>query len=214
MDVTATLLWATLDEPWQQAFRQAWEAFRTGNIPVGACVSTSDGVIIHAARNRVRDREGPPGEAFGSALAHAEINVLAPLPYKRYSDLVLTTTLEPCLQCSGAIRLGPIGTVRFAGADAYWAGCHEFGRLSPREAQRVQPVRIGPRRDELGTFGTLIARFGYFTSRFEDTLRTLGEGPLVDLVHALNASGEIKDLADMEVDEAFAYLWPRLTSAS
>lgn len=146
----AARTWRDLDEPWLEAFRQAWEAFRTGNVPVGAVVSTPDGEIVYAARNRLTDSDGPPGEIFGSSLAHAEINVLARLPFRRYRDLVLTTTLEPCLQCAGAIRLGPVSAVRFAGRDRYRDGCHDFARLSPREARRTQPDRIGPRRDELG----------------------------------------------------------------
>jgi tRNA(adenine34) deaminase len=125
---------------------------------VGACASTPGGEIIYSARNRVNYGEGPPGEIFGSALAHAETNVLARLPFRSRRDLILTTTLQPCLQCAGAIRLGPIATVRFAGPDRYWDGCHDFGRLSAREARRTQPARIGPRRDELGKF------FGVFMS--------------------------------------------------
>ena len=100
---------------------------------MGACASTADGEIIHSARNRVNDDQGPPGEIFGSALAHAETNVLARLPFHSHRDLVLTTTLEPCLQCAAAIRLGPIATVRFAGPDRYWDGCHDFGKLLARE---------------------------------------------------------------------------------
>lgn len=46
---------------------------------MGACASTSDGEIVRSARNRVNDSEGPPGEIFGSALAHAETNVLQEL---------------------------------------------------------------------------------------------------------------------------------------
>jgi tRNA(Arg) A34 adenosine deaminase TadA len=207
----AVRLWAGLDEPWREAFRQAWEALRSGNIAVGACASTPDGEIVYSARNRVNDGEGPPGEIFGSALAHAETNVLARLPFRRHRDLVLTTTLQPCLQCAGAIRLGPIGTVRFAGPDRYWDGCHDFGKLSAREAQKSQPARIGPRRDELGTFATLISRFGpTLTPGFEDALRTLGEEPMTDLVHELDDCGDVGRLAAMEVDEALGYLWPRL----
>jgi tRNA(Arg) A34 adenosine deaminase TadA len=207
----AARLWAGLDKPWQEAFRQAWEALRSGNIPVGACASTPDGEIVHSARNRVNDAEGPPGEIFGSALAHAETNVLARLPFRRHQDLVLTTTLQPCLQCAGAIRLGPIRSVRFAGPDRYWDGCHDFGKLSAREAQRTQPTRTGPRRDELGTFATLISRFGpALTHGFEKALRTLGEGPMVDLAHELEDGGEGERLAAMEVNEALGYLWPRL----
>jgi len=209
----AARLWASLDDPWQEAFRQAWEALRTGNIAVGACASTPDGEIVYSARNRVIDCEGPPGEIFGSALAHAETNVLARLPFRRHEDLVLTTTLEPCLQCAAAIRLGPIATVRFAGPDRYWDGCHEFGKLSAREARRTQPTRLGPCRDELGTFATLTSRIGpALTPGYEKALRAQGEGPMVDLVHELENSGEAERLPAMKVDEALAYLWPRLIS--
>ena len=76
------------------------------------------------------------------------------------NDLVLTTTLEPCLQCAAAIRLAGIKTVRFAGADRIWEGCHDFARLSAREASRRQPERDGPRDDEIGLFATLISRIG------------------------------------------------------
>jgi tRNA(adenine34) deaminase len=206
----AARIWAGLDKPWQEAFRQAWEALRTGNIAVGACASAPGGEIICSARNRVKDRDGPPGEIFGSMLAHAETNVLARLPFGRREDLVLTTTLQPCLQCAAAIRLGPVATVRFAGADRYWDGCHDFGRLSAREARRAQPARIGPRRDELGTFATVISRFAHLPPSYEEALRTLGEGPAVDLVHELTGRGEVERLAAMDVAEGLGYLWPRL----
>ena len=105
MDCGAAQLWAALDEPWREAFRQAWAALRSGNFPVGACASTPDGAIVHAARNRVNDADGPRGEIFGSSLAHAEMNVLARLPFRQRRDLVLTTTLQPCLQGSLLGRL-------------------------------------------------------------------------------------------------------------
>ncbi len=149
----------------------------------------------------------------GSSLAHAELNVLARLPFPHRRDLVLTTTLEPCLQCAGAIRLGPIETVRFAGADRYWDGCHDFGKLSPREAQRTQPTRIGPRRDELGVFATVISRIGPARQQgSEEALRALGEGAMVDLARELERGGEVPLLTAMEVDAALGHLWPRLTS--
>jgi tRNA(Arg) A34 adenosine deaminase TadA len=206
----AARTWAGLDEPWQEAFRQAWEALRTGNIAVGACASTPGGEIVHSARNRVNDSDGPSGEIFGSALAHAETNVLARLPFRGRQDLILTTTLQPCLQCAGAIRLGPVATVRFAGPDRYWDGCHDFGKLSAREAHRPQPARIGPRHDELGTFATLISRFGHLPPGYQNGLRALGEGPMVDLVHELEDAGEVERLAAMDVIEGLGYLWPRL----
>ena len=206
----ALRIWTGLDKAWQEAFRQAWEALRTGNIAVGACASTADGEIVCSARNRVNDCEGPPGEVFGSALAHAETNVLARLPFRSRRDLVLTTTLQPCLQCAGAIRLGPVATVRFAGPDRYWDGCHDFGKLSAREAHRTQPTRTGPRHDELGTFATLISRFAHLPPAYEQALRALGEGQMIDLVHELEDRCEVERLASMDVAEGLGYLWPRL----
>ena len=208
-------LWSELDDPWLEAFRQGWDAFRTGNIPVGACASTPDGVIVHAARNRVADSDGPPGEVFGSALAHAEANVLARLPYRQTGRLVLTTTLEPCLQCSGAIRLGPVATVRYAGADPLWEGCHDFSPLSPREAARPAKVTMtGPRGDDIGAFATLMSRLGPGLGRgaAAEWLRASGQGVFLDLALQLQEDGEARRLAALEVDEAFGYLWPRLRS--
>jgi tRNA(Arg) A34 adenosine deaminase TadA len=208
-------LWSELDDPWREAFRQAWEAFRTGNIPVGACASTRAGVIVHAARNRVTDGNGPPGEVFGSTLAHAEANVVARLPYGQSDRLVLSTTLEPCLQCSAAIRLGPVAAVRYAGADPLWNGCHDFSLLSPREAARSGKVTmVGPRPDDIGVFGTLISRLGPGLVRgaAADWLRASGQGAFLDLAQHLQESGEAQRLAALEVDEAFANLAPQLRS--
>jgi len=208
---TAEAVWATLDEAWAEAFRQAWQALRTGNVPVGACVTTRNGRILHAARNRVCDRTGPSGEVWGSQLAHAEINALARVPYRQHDDLVLTTTLEPCLQCAAAIRLARVATVRFAGGDRAWEGCHDFARLSPREASRRQPVRYGPRDDEIGMFAVLMSRIGPGVSgRFEAWLRAAGEGATIDLGRRLQADGTLERLARLEVDAAFAQLWVTL----
>jgi tRNA(Arg) A34 adenosine deaminase TadA len=206
-------LWSELDDPWQEAFRQAWAAFRTGNIPIGACASTPDGVLVHAARNRIADSDGPPGEVFGSTLAHAETNVLARLPYRQTGRLVLTTTLEPCIQCSAAIRLGPVATVRYAGADPLWDGCHDFSPLSPREAARPAKVAMaGPRDDDVGTFGTLISRLGpgLVQAAAAEWLRASGQGAILDLAIQLQEGGEARRLAALDVREAFGYLWPRL----
>lgn len=206
-------LWSGLDTAWLEAFRQGWEAFQTGNIPVGACATSPDGVIVHAARNRVADSDGPHGEVFGSALAHAEVNVLARLPRQPDGRLVLTSTLEPCIQCSAAIRLGPVAAVRYAGRDPLWEGCHDFSPLSAREAARVHQVTMaGPRSDEIGVFGRLMSRFGpgLVSGPAADWLRGAGEARLLDLARHMRESGELRRLAAMEVAEAFRFLWPQL----
>jgi tRNA(Arg) A34 adenosine deaminase TadA len=209
--VTPEGLWLSLDDSWQEAFRQAWEALRTGNIPVGACAATPDGTIVHAARNRVSDHNGPAGEVFGSSLAHAEMNVLARLGFREPRQFVLTTTLEPCIQCSAAIRLGPVAVVRFAGADPIWDGCHDFSPLSQREAARAKVTMTGPRADEVGLFGTLISRIGPgMRPSVAEYLKAAGQADSLGLAQHLEASGEVQRLAAMEVHEAFGYLWPQL----
>lgn len=217
--VSAAELWCGLDEAWRLAFRQAWEALRAGNIGVGACASTTDGEVIHASRNRVNDQDGPHGEIFGSTLAHAEMNVLARLGFRKHRNLVLTSTLQPCLQCAGAIRLARIATVRFAGHDVYWDGYHDFAKLSVREGQlrRRRPVRLGPRDDELGVFGLLVSRLGLGNPRLSDddfdaALRAMGEGPVLDLAYQVEDGGELGALMAMEVDQALGAVWPRLQS--
>jgi hypothetical protein len=46
--------------------------------------------------------------------------------------------------------------------------------LSPREAQRAQPAREGPRSDELGVFGALMSRMGVgLWPRYEEALAYL-----------------------------------------
>jgi tRNA(Arg) A34 adenosine deaminase TadA len=210
-EVAARQLWAGLDEAWRESFRQAWAALRAGSIAIGACASTPDGTIVHAARNRMAEEDGPHGEVFGSALAHAEVNVLARLPYRQPRALVLTSTLEPCLQCSAAIRLSPVARVRFAGADPLWDGCHDFSPLSVREAGRTTVPMTGPRADEVGLFGALIGKFGsHLKPRVRDDLRRAGHGPLLDLAAELTTAGEVARLAALEVDAAFAALLPRL----
>jgi hypothetical protein len=74
----------------------------------------------------------------------------------------------------------------------------------------MRPARIGPRRDELGTFATLISRFVHLPRAYEEALRALGEGPMVDLVRELEGSGEVERLAAMDVVEGLGHLWPRL----
>lgn len=90
-------MWASLDSVWHTAFAQAWEAVTTGNIGVGAVISDQTGQIVVAARNRVSESVPPIGEVAGSSVAHAEINALARVPFRSPRDLVLTTTLQPCL---------------------------------------------------------------------------------------------------------------------
>lgn len=203
--------WEQLDHAWKEAFRQAFDAFRTGNIAVGACVTDTDGNIVASSRNRTFDSQAPAGETFGSSIAHAEINALTRLPFRRPRDLVLTTTLQPCIQCSAAIHLAPIAKLRIAGPEPVWNGCHDFTSLSPWLGRRPPTPTEGPRHDEIGMFGALLARFGPgHTKPLETAPHHHGHGPVVDLAYQLEDQGDTALLATLDVTAAFAHLWPQL----
>jgi hypothetical protein len=153
----------------------------------------------------------PPGQVAGSGLAHAEINVLAQLPFRAPRVLVLTTTLQPCLQCATAIRQAPIGSVRVGGADHVWDGCYDFASLNPWLARRPPVPMSDPRRDELGVFATVISRFGPgLVPDLEEALRTSGEGPILDLVRHLESTDWCGRARQESVGWAIADLWSEL----
>ncbi len=193
----------------------AWDAVVTGNIGVGAVVTDPAGNVVAAARNRVMDRHAPPGQVAGSSLAHAEINALAGLTFRSPRELVLTTTLQPCLQCSAAIRMAPIAAVRAAGEDPLWHGSDEFGLLNSWLARRPTVPLDGPMRDAVGVFGTLLARVGRgLEPHVEDALRDRGEGAVLDLHHTLASAGAWSELREAPVADVFVELWPHLTDAA
>lgn len=208
-------MWASLDSVWQAAFAQAWEALTTGNIGVGAVISDQTGKIVVAARNRVSESAPPVGEVAGSSVAHAEINALARVPFRSPRVLELTTTLQPCLQCAAAIRMGPIGSLRIAGEDPLWRGCDDFSGLNGRLAQRGPVPADGPRRDEVGAFATLLARLGPgVIPHVEADLRHLGEGPIIDLAQRLEADGSWRRRLKGSVDELFVDVWADLVAVA
>jgi tRNA(Arg) A34 adenosine deaminase TadA len=204
--------WQSLDDAWHEAFRQAWDACRAGSIGVGAVLTDGAGRIVASSRNRVCERSGPPGEVFGSTVAHAEMNVLAQVPFRSPRRLTLTTTLQPCLQCSASIRMGPVERIRVAGADPLWDGCHDFTALSPWVATRP-PVPIdGPSAGAIGAFGTLLSRFGPgLIPAVEEALHAAGQGPLTMLAKTIESSGRLGELLEQPVESVFVDVHPDLT---
>ena len=118
-------MWETLPVPWQVCFEEAWEAYRAGSIPIGAALANPEGDIVSRGRNRMHEREAPPGQICMSRLAHAEINALLQIKTADSNvlkDLTLYTTTEPCVQCFGAIVMSGVRTVRYAASDPVAGG--------------------------------------------------------------------------------------------
>jgi tRNA(adenine34) deaminase len=152
----AASAWEALEEPWQVCLSLAWSAYGAGTIPVGAALVDAAGAIVAEGRNRVYERDAPPGQIANSLLAHAEVNALVALdPERRYEDHVLYTALEPCLLCVGASVMATVGGIRYAGADPYGGGDGGLIGVNPH-IERV-PLRLeGPRRDAFGVLASAL----------------------------------------------------------
>lgn len=86
---------------------------QTGDIPVGAIVINSDGVVIGKGFNE--------REANNDPTAHAEVvairNAATRLQKSRLDGCTLIVTLEPCAMCAGAIAQSRISKVVFGAWD-------------------------------------------------------------------------------------------------
>jgi tRNA(adenine34) deaminase len=137
----------------QYALRQAQQALKEGEFPVG-CIMVHKQQIIATGR-RIGTRLETPSE-----LEHAEIIALRRLESLGgsidRSQVTIYTTLEPCLMCFGALLIGGIGTIVFAYEDAMGGGT-SCDRSRLPELYRENGIRIISgvnRRQSLDLFKT------------------------------------------------------------
>jgi tRNA(adenine34) deaminase len=88
------------DEEWmREALSAALEAQANGEVPVGACLVSSDGVLLARSGNRTLTDCDPT--------AHAEIVALREAARRtanhRIAGAVMYATIEPCAMCAGAL---------------------------------------------------------------------------------------------------------------
>lgn len=98
------------------ALKEAEEAFRNDEVPVGAVVVKDGAVIAGAHNNSVRTGD-PSGHAEFLAMREAALKTGG-----RLSDCTLYVTLEPCAMCTGAALNFRVGKVVFGAYDEQ-AGC-------------------------------------------------------------------------------------------
>lgn len=86
-----------------EALREAWKAYSSGEVPVGA-------VLVH--EKRVIARGFNQVEVLKDATAHAEMLCLtagaSALDAWRLADTTLYCTIEPCCMCAGAVLLARV----------------------------------------------------------------------------------------------------------
>jgi tRNA(adenine34) deaminase len=96
-----------------EAIAIARKATSTGDVPVGAIIINTDGVIIGRGSNE--------REANSDPTAHAEIvairSATSRLQNSRLDGATLIVTLEPCAMCAGAIAQARISNLIFGAWD-------------------------------------------------------------------------------------------------
>ena len=96
----------------KKALQEAQEAYRQGEIPVGAVVVTG-GTIIARAHNLT--------ETLTDVTAHAEMQAITAasnyLGGKYLHDCTLYVTLEPCQMCGGALYWSQISRIVYGARD-------------------------------------------------------------------------------------------------
>jgi tRNA(adenine34) deaminase len=124
----------------QRAVELALLAEEEGNLPVGA-VMTLGGEIIAEGRSAI-------WQPKFDATRHAEMEALRAVPqghWRRSSEMVLYTTLEPCLMCFGAILLHGIGRVVFGSEDSFGGSGVTLSCLPPFFDVQFEGIQwVGP----------------------------------------------------------------------
>jgi tRNA(adenine34) deaminase len=141
--------WDSLPLPWQVCLEEAWLAYVTGCIPIGAVITALDGEIISRGRNRMSDPFVQDGFIHSTRLAHAELNALIVLPEGVYDlhTCSLYAMLEPCPLCFGALYMAGVRQLYYAARDP-WAGSANLLGVTPYLSRK--PVRAsGPSNPDL-----------------------------------------------------------------
>lgn len=121
-----------------EALDEAKKAAVLGEVPVGVVLAV-DGKIVARAYNLV--------ESSIDATAHAEMLAMHTLSRAqsnwRLSNVVLCATLEPCVMCTGAIRLARIPTVIFGAGDSRFGAMGSVYNLLQPDRTGAPPTVIG-----------------------------------------------------------------------
>ncbi len=118
----------------QSALTAAEEGMADNEVPIGAVIALGDGTVVARGWNQLNRTHNP--------IDHAEIvafNAAGGKLPQGARDLILVSTLEPCVMCTGAAMEAAIDTILFglrAPADA------GSGRVSPPRSPDIQMPRI------------------------------------------------------------------------
>jgi phosphoglycolate phosphatase-like HAD superfamily hydrolase/tRNA(Arg) A34 adenosine deaminase TadA len=123
-----------LDRLMREALAAARDGMAAGEAPIGCVVADGGGGVIASGYNEMNRTQNKTAHA--EIVAFAKAAGRAPLDAR---DLLLVSTLEPCVMCTGAAMEGAVDTIVFglrAPADS------GTGRVRPPESPESQMPRI------------------------------------------------------------------------
>ncbi|MFL5577046.1 MAG: HAD-IA family hydrolase [Gemmatimonadaceae bacterium] len=126
-----------LEQLMREALDAAREGMAAGEAPIGCVIAGGDGRVLARGWNEQK--------RTGSRIAHAEIATFsrlagrAPRASRGARDLIMVSTLEPCVMCTGAAMESAVDTIVFALRAPADSGT---GRVRPPESPESQMPRI------------------------------------------------------------------------
>lgn len=132
--VNAAMDQAFAESLMRHALNAARDGMAAGEAPIGCVLARGDGTIVARAFNEMNRTQ--------SKIAHAEIvafNRAAGRVPLEARDLILVSTLEPCVMCTGAAMEAAVETIVYglrAPADS------GTGRVTPPQSPESQMPRI------------------------------------------------------------------------
>ena len=131
----------------KQALAEANEAYKQGEIPIGAVV---------VCRDRIIAKSHNLTELLHDVTAHAEMQAITAaaehLGGKYLNDCTLYVTVEPCVMCAGALGWSQISRIVYGAPDEK----RGFQRFAPQALHPRTQVESGVMADECAE---LIQRF-------------------------------------------------------
>jgi HAD superfamily hydrolase (TIGR01509 family) len=131
---TAHLTEEVLERLMRDALTTAREAIEAGEAPIGCVLARGDGTVLARGYNELNRRQ--------DKTAHAEMVTFARAAGKAPTDardLILVSTLEPCVMCTGAAMEAAVDTIVYALKAPADSGT---GRVSPPQSPESQMPRI------------------------------------------------------------------------
>lgn len=131
---TVALTHAKLESLMREALQAARDGVAAGEVPIGCVLADGSGTVVARGWNEMNATQGK--------IAHAEIQTFIKANGKldqEAKDLILVSTLEPCVMCTGAAMEAGVDTIVYALKAPADSGTH---RVSAPESPESQMPRI------------------------------------------------------------------------